>query len=411
MKTLCDSYIYMKRKNRSLEKDHKSRRNKYGRKLNNVKWHPCTLCDYKSPKATHLKRHKAYIHDIGVKWHTCTLCDQKFKADLKRHMANIHDIGVKWHSCTLCDQKFKGDLKRHMANIHDIGVKWHTCTLCDQKFKDSGHLKRHKANIHDIGVKWHTCTLCDYKSKGDLKRHMAYIHDIGVKWHTCTLCDQKFKKAGHLKRHMAFVHDIGVHKCGFCLCNRNSMNKYSNTSGDHIICSKCYRKVTGQTSRVETQWSEFVDEKIGKIGLLGSDTSLKSMSIGCSLKRPDRLYINANNHIELDECDERQHSGSNGDYTCDEKRLSEIYDSEQICGAQLIVIRWNPDSYKSVSKQKMSRKERMQLFVDVKLHLRENPPEDLIHVFYMFYSLDNPHICKNITVSHISSRQDLVDLQ
>ena len=46
---------------------------------------------------------------------------------------------------------------------------------------------------------------------------------------------------------------------------------------------------------------------------------------GCSLKRPDKLYASSD-LVEVDECDEHQHKRENGDYTCDEKRLTELYE-------------------------------------------------------------------------------------
>ena len=402
-----------------------------------VTWHACDVdsCEHKAKQAWSIRQHMAAAHDIGVTWHVCDVdsCEYKTKrpGNLRTHMAGVHDVDVTWHVCDVdsCEHKAKqsGDLRRHMAAVHDVGVTWHVCDVdsCEYKAKQAGTLCRHMANVHDIGVTWHACDVdsCEYKTKqaGTLRQHMADVHDVGVTWYTCDVdsCEFKAKQAGNLRSHMAFVHDVGDHQCDYCLLNRNSLNEYAEptTNAIHQLCKRCYKKATGQESRIETQWTEFVDAQIGVIGLLGSDRSLKSLSIGCSLKRPDRLYINANDDIELDECDERQHHGANGDYTCEEKRLTEIYDSEQISGNKMIVIRWNPDGYKlrqtnkqQKQKKKLSRTERMQLFVDLKLHLRNNPPNELIHVFYMFYDADNPHICKNIPVSHVSSRADLQQL-
>ena len=39
--------------------------------------------------------------------------------------------------------------------------------------------------------------------------------------------------------------------------------------------------------------------------------------------------------VEVSECDEHQHKRENGDYTCDEKRLTELYDEPSI-----MVKRW-----------------------------------------------------------------------
>ena len=357
-----------------------------------IKWHHCDVegCDYKCKQASNLRQHKAYVHDIGVKWHHCDVegCDYK------------------------CKQA--GSLKTHKADIHDIGVKWHHCDVegCEEKCKQAGNLKTHKAYVHDIGVKWHHCDVeeCDYKCKqaSNLKTHKADVHDIGVKWHHCDVeeCDYKCKQASYLKRHKAYIHDIGARKCEFCCYNRNSHIPYKDHTGAHMICRNCYKKATGKESRIEHIWSDYIDKELGKEFLSSNHKSLKSNG-GCSSYRPDKLYIGVD-RVELDECDEHQHKRNNGDYSCDERRISDIYGEDGIEGKDLVVIRWNPDTYKVPSGYtKKNRQERLYLFVELKKKLRTKKKTDKIHIYYMFYDIDNPRISKRIPHTMIYNETDI----
>jgi len=125
------------------------------------------------------------------------------------------------------------------------------------------------------------------------------------------------------------------------------------------------------------------------------DTSLLQLG-GCQRYRPDRIYIGINT-VEIDECGEHQHKYNTGNYSCDEKRISDIYDEKGICGKQLIVTRFNPDNYTPTdSTGKKSLTERLKALVNLKKHLRTHPPDDKIHIYYLFYDRDNPRISQNI---------------
>jgi hypothetical protein len=119
---------------------------------NGVTWHLCEDCDYKAKQRSHLKTHRALIHNENVTWHKCEDCDYKtkHKGSLKRHCADIHNEHVTWHYCKDCDYKAKQTctLKQHRAAIHNENVTWHYCKDCDYKSKHKGNLKSHRANIH-----------------------------------------------------------------------------------------------------------------------------------------------------------------------------------------------------------------------------------------------------------------------
>jgi len=97
--------------------------------------------------------------------------------------------GVGWCAYTM---KYGSHLKQHKAAIHNIDLVWHDCPelRCEYKAKVKGHIKQHRTNVHDIGVTWHDCPEpnSSYKAKQEahLRLHRATVHGIGVSWHACT---------------------------------------------------------------------------------------------------------------------------------------------------------------------------------------------------------------------------------
>ena len=263
---------------------------------------------------------------------------------------------------------------------------------------------------------WHYCDIenCDYKAKtaGSITNHKTQMHEIDVTWQYCDQpdCTYTSKRVCHLKTHLEMVHDIGDHECQICLKNRNSRNKYVDNQGSHMICNNCYYKVTGKKTRKEKIWSDYLDQHL-ECPAVASDKSLKSIG-GCILERPDKLYTDIS-YTEIGECDEYEHLHHNGDYTCDEQRISKIYDQEGIIGTFMNVLRWNPDKYTvPLNYQRKTQKERLEIYVALAKKLREkannNEFRDRIHIYYLFYSEDNQLIAKNIPYTMIYSMDDVL---
>jgi len=357
-------------------------------------------------------------------------CDQpgctyktKHKGNLTTHKAMKHNIAVTWYCCDVedCDYKAKtaGNLKTHKSDRHNMDVNWHYCDVenCEFKTKSARNLKTHKSDRHNMDVNWHYCDVedCEYKSKhaASLKTHKANRHNMDVNWHYCDQpgCKYKTKQKSHLKPHLEMVHDIGDHECQICLKNRNSRNKHVDNQGSHMICcNNCYYKVTGKKTRKEKIWSDFLDQHL-ECPAVASDKSLKSIG-GCILERPDKLYTDIS-YTEIGECDEYEHLYHNGNYTCDEQRISKIYDQEGIIGTFMNVLRWNPDKYTVPEEyQRKTQKERLEIYVALAKKLREkannNEFRDRIHIYYLFYSEDNPLIAKNIPYTMIYSMDDVI---
>jgi hypothetical protein len=141
--------------------------------------------------------------------------------------------------------------------------------------------------------------------------------------------------------------------------------------------------------------SAYLDEHIGVDFLVGSDKSMVSMG-GCTKYRPDKLYVS--DMVIMVECDEHQHAKTGGDYSCDERRISELFD--EFGGSTIAVIRWNPDGYESDAPT-VPRKERLARLVALFNEIRENKTTTPIHIWYMWYDDDNPNIAENIPYTMI----------
>ena len=321
----------------------------------------------------------------------CEICNKSYSTNgsLKMHIKMVHDK-IKDFECELCEFKCStnGSLKTHIKRVHDK-IKDFECELCEFKCSTNGDLKAHIKQVHDK-IKDFECELCDYKcsTNSHLKMHIKRVHNK-IKDFECELCDYKCSTNGSLQRHKEHVHDQGKHKCDFCLNHRNSAIVHNDNQGKHSICKECYRKVTGFSNRIEKDWSEYLDSNFGTEYLIGSDKSLQSLG-GCQKYRPDKLYASPDLVLML-ECDEHQHKYH--EYSCDEKRISDIY--EEFSGKKLIVIRWNPDKCKNL---KISRHDRMVQCVRTMKNLLKNPPSDIIHVYYMYFDEDeeNSSIVKNL---------------
>lgn len=267
------------------------------------------------------------------------------------------------------------------------------------KYKKS--LPRHKAAVHNINVRYIYCDYpgCDYKTKHDsyaIKIHKMHIHGINKTTFKCDQpgCNYQTIEKCTVNNHKKNYHDIGNNRCDICYENKYSKFNHKDKHGNHNICKTCYKEITGKESRIEHIWSDYIDKYFGTNFLSSSDKSMKSNG-GCQLYRPDKLYI-SNNIVLLCECDENQHKYNNGDYTCDEKRISDIYDELGINGKKLIVIRWNPDNYNPGENTKKNRKERLKKMVEIMKQVIKNPSEDIIHIYYLFYDNDNERISKRL---------------
>ena len=83
------------------------------------------------------------------------------------------------HQCLICGKCFDklSHLKRHKASIHD-GKKPFACQLCPKSFTQSNKLKEHISNVHERN-KPYQCADCGYTAglKGNVKSHIKGKHN------------------------------------------------------------------------------------------------------------------------------------------------------------------------------------------------------------------------------------------
>ena len=281
------------------------------------------------------------------------------------------------------------------------------------------------------------CNKCDYRAvfQSGLTKHIGEVHNglVECKVKGCTTravldglcvthippdrlplkchhCDYGAVYSCRMKKHLQDVHDIGEHQCEYCAYNRNKLIDYTCPKWmiTSHICRDCHDKATGKKVRKEVEWSNYMDEHFGTDYLLLTDKSFKSVG-GCIRERPDKFYM-AIELAMLPEHDEHQHVYRNGSYMCEEERISKIYDEPGISGKILAVIRYNPDGYTPPDGyKKLKKAERLELQVLV-MNFIINHPEVIaghVHIFYLFYSPDNPKIAKHYPVSMIYDKSDL----
>ena len=245
------------------------------------------------------------------------------------------------------------------------------------------------------------CQHCEYETpwKGNLTRHMRDIHNIGVVWHQCEHCTYKTKRKYDIKRHLEYIHDIGDKQCEWCARNCNKVIEHKGG----YICRKCYRKDAGHVSRKECRMSDALDEKFGTDYLLCTDSRVYGNV--CQKYRPDKLYASPGLVLHI-ECDENQHKYNNGDYTCDEKRILDIYD--EFIGNRYIVIRWNPDAYKTRSGKRLTFKQRIVELQKVMAMIANGwQAPNHIYCIFMFYDDDAIRLTKRIQHTVIHSASEL----
>lgn len=300
------------------------------------------------------------------------------------------------HPCQVCDKVFKtrGHLKNHLQCVHNIDTRWYECPFCELKFKHPTTLAQHLSHIHDWGTKWYHCSHCEekFKQQSILNHHQANKHGINRRTFTCELCANEFKQKQQLQSHLSNKHDIGPFDCQLCYkkCAKRIQWDCERTQTSQMVCRTCFQKATGSRSRVELNMVKAIkaDPQLAPFVAL---TDKRVSHDACETRRrPDLILSSDQRFVIVVECDEHQHSAY--EENCEHARMDEIW--SEFKSAQVVFVRWNPDSYKS-SKTR-SRTERLMKLIEFLKKLVKNPPKTiLLPVFYLFYSQSNKHVASH----------------
>ena len=89
------------------------------------------------------------------------------------------------------------------------------------------------------------------------------------------------------------------------------------------MCDNC-AIATGQKKRIEHRYAHYLDKHYD----FPSRNDVNVRGSACTRYRPDILYVGIKRilHIEIDE---HEHQNKSGNYSCDEKRISDLYDEFQ----------------------------------------------------------------------------------
>lgn len=306
-------------------------------------------------------------------------------------------------------------LDAHVNRKHNPDAELFSCDKCDYSTVVKGNLHRHKRTEHDEVRKWFPCNKCDEKSRSrrSLDYHRAMAHDIDRQLFVCDHegCSYTSKETTGLKNHKAYVHDLGDKECQICCRNVFKLFTITVKKEKSKVCRVCHQKLSGSETRVEKKMSEYLDRHYGTQFLLSTDSTIQGEA--CQKYRPDKMYADPQRVIHI-ECDEFQHlRKASVDYTCDEKRISDIYD--EFPGKEYIVIRWNPNGFhypegKWSREKKPNLKNRLEMLVQLLDRLPDIRFKNPITVIYMFYSPDNSRICQNIPKMMIWREEEIEDL-
>jgi hypothetical protein len=152
---------------------------------------------------------------------------------------------------------------------------------------------------------------------------------------------KRFYCSEHKKVGMVGMVDVKNKMC--TLCPTRVHEKYDG------YCLRCYVYTIPHKPRVSRNYKlkdtcvvDFVKDKFPNV----SWTTDKQVNDGCSLRRPD-ILLHFGDQVLIIEIDENEHTSY--DCSCENKRIMQL--SQDVGHRPIVIIRFNPDSYKKVSQK------------------------------------------------------------
>jgi hypothetical protein len=244
-----------------------------------------------------------------------------------------------------------------------------------------------------------------YQLQEHISRSIKHLENTSKhKYHKLRHCKQSFCvftgiiSSKEMTTHMRYAHDVGGLKCPSCERKHQYSRKYKNVSH----CRGCHKILAPPRISSFSKWAAHMDKDFKQLEL---KSELKS-----GLESPDRMYV-SDTLIEIDECDELMHLYKPGTFRDEEERLESIYEELQkyvSCkGKNMVVIRFNPDSYNPLTgRSRVKLATRYKVHTQLKRYLRNNPPEHRISIYYLFYNEHSDKLTRNYPHKLIFGNQD-----
>ncbi len=330
------------------------------------------------------------------------------KDSLKTHRENFHNILKCQHGDidnknTKCNMEFNQqlDLDIHMREVHKQNVLMIKClfTDCLKEFHTELEFRKHQNTVHQFRNKFYQCNTkgckLEFLSEDKLLSHKKYTHNMNTELKYCNIpnCRYYTNCENEMNIHIEYYHDIGTNVCDICLEEHKSRIEYKTNNDLIYICKQCYQNEKNKQNSMELRMSQYLDsyEHLKSFNV-SNDTALISLG-GCTKYRPDKLYLGEDRVIWV-ECDENQHIGY--DPTCEESRILEAYDN--FTPKKLIVIRWNPNNYKSKDNKVVDVEEKLEMLQKLITHVIYKDLKNIpsyIYTYYMFYDENSRMFTKN----------------
>ncbi|XP_073453508.1 uncharacterized protein [Aquarana catesbeiana] len=170
---------------------------------------PCSKCNKKFRRKTHLLRHLR--HHTDVRPFLCSVCGKCFKEKIILHTHLKTHTDDKPYTCAECGKRFK---RKDALVVHQrthAGGVLYTCTVCGKCYTRKDTLQAHQ-RTHS-SERPYTCTVCGkgFTRKGTLTGHQR-IH-TGERPFSCPECGKSFAHKFRLKQHLQFHIDESSLSC------------------------------------------------------------------------------------------------------------------------------------------------------------------------------------------------------
>ncbi|XP_071961271.1 uncharacterized protein [Antedon mediterranea] len=190
----------------------------------------CKECDKAFKTKRSLRQHMV-VHK-GIK-HSCDLCDfDSFWIDsIKKHKELKHfSENLPYHTCSICPYKTKDSqaLKAHVKYTH-LETKNYICETCGKSFKLASALKCHQ-ETHNKDIPY-PCDKCDYvgHTRFSLYSHKkVHITKDEMKY-KCNQCSWTGRRSNELARHKQKHSDDKLfccHHCGLSYKHKHGLTRH-----------------------------------------------------------------------------------------------------------------------------------------------------------------------------------------